>query len=828
MKTENKVIALSIIISLFVWIIDAVVDYLYYYDEPFQSVLIPEVPSFEFYIRFIWIAFFLIFGIIASRIIAKRKQAEEELLKFKMGIERSNEAMFITDINGTIVYSNPAFEKIYGYSREETLGKTPRILKSGVLPQEVYTQFWDMLLAKKVVTGEIINKTKDGRLLNTESSANPILDNDGNITGFLAIQHDITERKLSEAALRESEERYRKLVEFSPDAIAIHSEGKIEFINFAGAKLLGAVNPEQLIGKSVLDFVHPEYQDLAKDRIRLLGEEGKNVSPAEEKFIKLDGSVIDVEVIAMPFTYQGRPGIQVIIRDTTYRKRGEEALKQSEEKYRTLIDNIQDGVFIIQDGKIQFANESFARVGGYTMEEVIGKDFRELVAPEDLEMVAERYQRRQAREDVPKEYEFRMLQRDGKTRTLVNMNVGLITYRGRVASMGTAKDITEKKKLESQLLRAQRMESVGTLASGIAHDINNVLTPIMLSQELLQEKLTDEESQKLLNTIERSTKRGANLMKQVMSFSKGVEGERNFLQVAQIVSEIREMAKETFPRSIEIRTDIPKDLWTISGDATQLHQVVMNLCVNARDAMSNGGILGISAENLFIDENYARMNTEAKIGPYIVITVTDTGTGIPSEIMDRIFEPFFTTKEHGKGTGLGLSISLGIVKSHGGFISVYSEVGNGTAFKIYLPAITTTETLKAEEKQFELPAGHGESILVVDDEDQIREITKKILESHGYRVILANDGKEAIRLFSKYREEIKLVLMDLMMPIMDGSTSIRELHKISPELKMIAVSGLTEKDKLDKVYETYIHAFLSKPYTTEKLLNTIYYAIKSA
>ncbi len=937
MKIEHKVIALSIIFVLFAWIIDAILDYLFFPGE--------ESFSFEFYMRSFLTVIILIFGIIMSKAMAKRerveeslkeslsrtsslveafdglvyicsknydvefankrliertgynpvgqkcykalhdlentcpwcvndrvfkgetvrwevqspkdnhwyyivntpiyhtdsslskmamiqdvterKRAEEELLKLRLGIERSKEAMFITDINGTIVYANPAFEKIYGYSREEALGKTPRILKSGTLPQEVYKQFWDTLLAKKVVTGELINKTKDGRLLNIESSSNPILDKDGNITGFLAIQHDITERKLSEAALQESEERYRKLVEFSPDAIGIQSEGKIVFINVAGAKLLGAVNPEQLIGKPVIDFVHPEYQELAKERIRLMREEGKNVSPSEEKFIKLDGSVIDVEVIAMPFTYQGKPGIQVIMRDTTDRKRAEEALKQSEEKYRILIDNIQDGVFIIQDGKIQFANEAFIRLGGYTAKEIIGRDFRELVAPEDLEMVAKRYQRRQAGGDVPKEHEFHMLQRDGNTRILVNMNVGFITFRGRVANMGTVKDITETKKLELQFLRSQRMESVGTLASGIAHDINNVLTPIMLSQELLREKLKDEESQRLLNAIEKSTQRGASLMKQVQSFAKGIEGERNVLQIAQIVSEIREIAKETFPRSIKIRIDIPKDLWTISGDSTQLNQVLMNLCVNARDAMSDGGILRISAENIFIDETYARMNIEAKIGPYIVISVSDTGTGIPPEIMNRIFEPFFTTKEHGKGTGLGLSTSLGIVKSHGGFINVYSEVGKGTAFKIYLPAITTPETLKAEEKQLELPAGHGESILVVDDEDQIREITKKTLETHGYRVITANDGKEAVSLYSKYREKIKLVLMDMMMPVMDGSISIRELHKINPELKIIAVSGLTEKDKLAKVDETHEYAFLTKPYTTEKLLNTIYDVINT-
>ena len=419
-----------------------------------------------------------------------------------------------------------------------------------------------------------------------------------------------------------------------------------------------------------------------------------------------------------------------------------------------------------------------------------------------------------------------MMHKDGRTKILVNMNVGLINYSGRVASMGTVKDITEKKRLESQLLRAQRMESLGTLASGIAHDINNVLTPIMLSQELLQEKLTDKESHWLLNTIKGSTHRGANLMKQVLSFTRGVEGERNALQVANLILEIRQITKETFPRNIQIKTDISRDLWTISGDATQLHQVIMNLCVNARDAMLNGGILGICAENLLIDEDYARMNSEAKIGPHIVITVSDTGTGIPPKIIDRIFDPFFTTKEQGKGTGLGLSISHGIVRSHGGFINVYSEFGKGTAFKVYLPAITTPETLKAQEHQYKLPAGDGEFILIVDDEKQILEMTKKTLEIHGYKVITANDGKEAIALYSQHKEKIKLVLMDMMMPVMDGPASIREIRIINPEIKIIAVSGLTEKDKLARVADL-ANAFLSKPYTTENLLKTTHLTLTS-
>jgi signal transduction histidine kinase/ActR/RegA family two-component response regulator len=387
-------------------------------------------------------------------------------------------------------------------------------------------------------------------------------------------------------------------------------------------------------------------------------------------------------------------------------------------------------------------------------------------------------------------------------------------------------DITEKKKLEAQFLRAQRLESIGTLAGGIAHDINNVLTPMMLSLQLLQEKITDNESQKLLNALERSTQRGASLVKQVQSFARGVQGERVALQVSHLISEIMQIAKETFPRSIEIRTDIEKDLLMVSGDATQLHQVIMNLCVNARDAMSESGILNISAENSFIDENYARMNIDAKVGQYVVITVSDTGTGIPPEILDRIFEPFFTTKQPGKGTGLGLSTSLAIVKSHSGFINVYSEVGKGTAFKVYLPVVKTTEVQKAEE-QLELLAGHGELILIVDDEAMVREITSSILETHGYRVLTANDGTEAIKVYKQNKEKIKAVIMDMMMPVMDGQTCIRALRKVNPDIKIIAVSGLAEKEKLAKVAVTHVKAFLPKPYVAKKLLKTIHEVIRA-
>ncbi|MCL4437074.1 MAG: PAS domain S-box protein [Thaumarchaeota archaeon] len=502
------------------------------------------------------------------------------------------------------------------------------------------------------------------------------------------------------------------------------------------------------------------------------------------------------------------------------RKRIEDSLIQSEEKYHSLVDNIQDGVFIIQDGKLQFVNEAFARMAGYKVEEVIGKDFRQFVAPEDVRMVADRYQRRQSGENIPSEYEFRLLHKDGKTRVLINMTVGLVSYHGRVASIGTVKNITEKKKLEAQLLRAQRMESVGTLAEGVAHDINNVLSPIMLSLYLLKEKFKDSESQELLSILESGARRGSELIKQVQSFAIGMEGKRVALQAAYLISELRQIAKETFPRNIEIKTNISDNLWTTLGDATQLHQVLMNLCVNARDAMPDGGTLEISAENIDIDEAGACQNINAKTGPYIAIKVSDTGTGIPPEIMNRMFEPFFTTKEPGKGTGLGLSTALAIVKSHGGFIDVYSEVGKGTVFNIYLPATNATETQKVNE-QVETPKGQGELILVVDDETTVSKITCSVLESHGYKVITAFDGANAIPLYKQHKEQIKAVIMDMMLPIMDGQKCITAIREINPEVKVIAVSGLVEKNRLTDG-ATHAQAFLPKPYTSDILLKTVY------
>jgi nitrogen-specific signal transduction histidine kinase len=387
-------------------------------------------------------------------------------------------------------------------------------------------------------------------------------------------------------------------------------------------------------------------------------------------------------------------------------------------------------------------------------------------------------------------------------------------------------DITDKKQLEAQFLRAQRLESLGTLASGIAHDFNNILTPILAVAQLLPIKLPDidDSNQQLLKILESSAKRGADLVKQILSFSRGgMEGTRTMIQVRHLLADVAQVARRTFLKSIETQTNMAPDLCTVHADATQIHQVLMNLIVNARDAMPDGGNLTISAENIWIDQNYARMYIDAEVGPYIAITITDTGMGIPPEILDRIFDPFFTTKEVGKGTGLGLSTVMGIVKSHGGFVNVYSEVGKGSSFQVFLPSNQATETMVADDA--ELLNGNNELILVVDDETTICEIAKTTLETHNYRVLTASEGVEALTLYAQYQDSISAVLTDMIMPGMDGYSTILALQRINPQVKIIAMSGLMLNLNNTQKMNLGIQKCLPKPFTAQALLSSVKFSL---
>ncbi len=408
----------------------------------------------------------------------------------------------------------------------------------------------------------------------------------------------------------------------------------------------------------------------------------------------------------------------------------------------------------------------------------------------------------------------------------IEASISKIDADGRRLFTVIIRDITEKKRMESQFLRSQRMESIGTLAGGIAHDLNNVLSPILTATELLQMRTTDESSLRLLNIIHTNTVRGSEMIKQVLSFARGVDGDYNLLQPSHLIREIVRILTDTFPKNIEIGSSLAPGLWNVTGDATQLHQVLMNLCVNARDAMPDGGKLRIEAENIEIDEHYARMNVEARPGRYVRILVQDTGCGIPAAILDKIFDPFFTTKEQGRGTGLGLSTVAGILRSHGGFVNVYSEPGKGAYFKVYLPASQSSESTTPLILRPDIPAGNGQLILVVDDEPSIREVARETLTAFGYKVLVANDGAEAVAQFAAHKEAVRIVVTDMMMPFMDGPATIRALRRLDPEVRIIATSGLKANTRHSEIAELGIRAFLTKPYTAETLLKTIAEALK--
>ena len=393
-------------------------------------------------------------------------------------------------------------------------------------------------------------------------------------------------------------------------------------------------------------------------------------------------------------------------------------------------------------------------------------------------------------------------------------------------TIGIHMDITEKKQLEAQFFRAQRLESLGTLASGIAHDLNNVLTPILSVAQLLPLRLTDldDRTQNLLKILESSAHRGADLIKQILSFAQGIEGKHVSIQPAHLLLDIQKIVEQTLPKSIEIERDIPANLATVSGDMTQLHQVLMNLCINARDAMPQGGILKIQATNRSIDDTFVRTHLSAKAGNYVEITITDTGTGIAPQLLDRIFDPFFTTKAIGTGTGLGLSAVIGIIKSHNGFLDVQSQVGQGTQFYIYLP--TSNAPARPQQNEPQLPSGQQQLILIVDDELAISELIKTTLETYNYRVLATNNGAEAIAIYNQHRE-IASVLIDLMMPVMDGLTTVTALHQLNPNLPIVAMSGLSSVETVAQAKRFGCRYFLPKPYTNKDLLQTLFESTRS-
>jgi PAS domain S-box-containing protein len=630
-----------------------------------------------------------------------------------------------------------------------------------------------------------------------------------------------TDRQQTETALREAHQRIITIWESMMDGYTtLDREWRITYTNPVAMRMLCQLTdlePEEILGKSHWDLFSWTVGTIIDREYRRAVTE--QVAVHFEVLYEPTGNWFEIHA------YPSDSGLGIYFRDISDRKTAETQLHQTQTRLHHLLSANPAILYACQatgDYAATFVSENVTAMLGYESREFLEdrKFWANHIHPEDSPQVFAELTHLVDRGSHTHEYRF--LHRNGSYRWVRDELKLLRDEAGNpLEIVGYWIDMTERKQLEAQFLRAQRLESLGTLASGIAHDLNNVLTPIIGIVQLLPLKVKnlDESTKRLLDILNDSTHRGADLVKQILSFTRGVEGKPSNTQVSQLLLEIQKIIHQTFPKNIELSTDLPQGVWPIAADATLLHQVFMNLCVNARDAMPNGGQLSIIAENLEIDENYARMHLDAQVGSYVVVTIADTGMGIPPDILDRIFDPFFTTKEIGKGTGLGLSTVIGIVKSHDGFIDVYSEVGKGTRFKIYLPATEARETERVVNPESLL--GQDELILIVDDETAIQEITQVTLETHGYRAIIANDGIEAIALYAEHKHEISVVLLDLMMPSLDSITTIRTLYKLNPQIQVIAMSGLATNESVSKTMGEGVQAFLAKPFTASELLNAI-------
>jgi two-component system, cell cycle sensor histidine kinase and response regulator CckA len=499
--------------------------------------------------------------------------------------------------------------------------------------------------------------------------------------------------------------------------------------------------------------------------------------------------------------------------------------EQANEKIRSqaaLLDVARDAI-IVRDfaDKISYWNEGAHRMYGWTAAETIGKTVSELLLGEEAKVAAEAFRAVQDREDWSGEMQH--LTRAGAKLT-VQSRWTLVRDRSGAPKgiLIVNTDRTERKRLESQLLRAQRLESIGTLASGLAHDLNNVLAPIMMSVHMLKEEATNDSSRACLDTLETCAQRGSDIVSQVLMFARGVEGSRLPVHPKHLMTDIQRIVRETFPRSIRVDNQISKQTSLVECDSTQMQQVLMNLCVNARDAMPQGGTLTLRSETAQLGADAATLHPKAHAGNYVVLSVTDTGTGIAPEVMEKMFDPFFTTKPLGHGTGLGLPIVMGIAENHGGFVQVESRVGQGTTFRVYLPAaITEQERIVGPRGGVELPQGTGQTVLIVDDEPAIRRIVDVILSKNGYRTVVASDGREAVALFCQHTDEIDFVVSDLMMPYQDGPTTIRAIRKMKDSVRVLAITGLGEEARIAEAKAAGAESFIKKPFTAHQLLAAV-------
>ncbi|WP_371418172.1 PAS domain S-box protein [Anabaena sp. UHCC 0253] len=749
-----------------------------------------------------------------EQLIFSRDTTEAERQRYQNLFEFAPNGYLVTDALGVIQEANHTAASLLCVPKQYLIGKPLVIFIAEQYRPECVSR---LLKLQHIDEWEMCFQPRKGSPFPGNVRVNILFDSEGNRTGCIWSIFDISDRKQIEIALREDSDVLEKRVAERTAELVVanarlqqeimerqkmqesleESEERLSLAMEAGNtgiwdwhiqsnKTLWSHNMGPMYGlpshtqcpniEDFLSLIYPEDREYFRERVNYAIQE-RAIFNCQHRVVWRDGSIHWLSATGKVYYDEtGKPKRMIgTTKDISERK----LIEQQIYEQAALLDIATDGIFVRDfQAQILFWNQGAYRMYGWLREEVLGKNIRDIFYHSiscEQEIVAlntvvksgiwqgELHKQTKSGQEIIVQSRWTlMLDGDDQPKSILTVDT----------------DITEKKQLEEQFLRAQRLESIGTLAGGIAHDINNILTPILGSAQFLKGRFGKDKDhhQQMLTIIENNAKQGAALVRQLLSFARGVEGKYITLQVNDLIRDIIQLAQQTFSKSIKFYTHLHPKLSTVSGDKTQLHQVLMNLVVNAADAMPNGGDLSIATGNLYLDEEMTRINCNARVGNYIVISVTDTGMGMPPQVLERIFEPFFTTKDIGQGTGLGLSTVLGIIQSHKGFIDVASQVDRGSKFQIFLPSVLQ-EVPPLEPENHDLFQGTGELILIVDDEMQICEVTKTILENYNYQTLTAKNGMEAIALYAQHQEQIKVVLMDMMMPEMDGTAAIRVLKK---------------------------------------------------
>ncbi|MGA2401024.1 MAG: PAS domain S-box protein [Syntrophobacteraceae bacterium] len=641
------------------------------------------------------------------------------------------------------------------------------------------------------------------------------------------------DRKKADEALRTSEEMFRLLVENAPDAIFVRTQGVFSYVNPAAVKLFGAGSPDQLTGRSYLERVHPGSREEVNKRIQVLDLEKKSAPNAEQKFIRIDGSIVDVETSAVPINYGGHDGALVFVRNISKRKLAEKEREHLNRLNRLILDSVNEGIIGVDaQGRGIFANPSSTALLGYELEEMLGKDVHDLI--HRLKPDGSIFHRSECpmyhtlKTGNPcRVKEDTFCRKNGELFPVVYSCTPIMEADAIIGVVVTFQDITQRKKdreiksmLEAKLTQAQKLEAIGTLSGGIAHDFNNILSPIIGFTEMTLQDIP--QSSPVRNSLEQVFKAGLrakDLVKQILTFSRPArESERIPLEISSIVKEVMKLLRASLPATIEIKQHL--ETGRALADSTQIHQVLMNLCVNAAHAMDDNGLLEVNLIRVQLGEGDLKSLSliGLKPGPFLRLSVSDSGCGMDAATMQRIFEPYFTTKDPGKGTGLGLAVVHGIVKRHEGAVSVQSTVGRGTTLSIYIPEIKPGDENPTTPIEG-LARGKGK-ILFIDDEQVLVELGTLILERLGYQVTPATDSLQALELFRANADRFDLIITDYTMPKLTGTDLAKEIHRIRPGIPVILCTGFSEKVTPRTAAEFGVEHIM-KPFVTKDIARLV-------